>query len=176
MRRSGIDEKEIKMKRFFVAALMLFISHIATAETVAIPGGAGNKFLVIVQGGPGDSDARRLYEAMNVDAVEGASLFEKTISFSVGGQTDVFKLSCRISKTSEAQSCTLQVFPSPWTKIDRGAFLLSMSGTSEAGKIRDQFAAPMTGNDIYRSTNNALVIQTRKVAPNHVDFSIGFRD
>lgn len=164
------------MKSFFVAALMIFISHIAAAETIAIPGGAGNKFLVIVQGGPGDSDARRLYEAMNVDAVEGAILFEKTISFSVGGQTDVFRLSCRISKTSEAQSCTLQVFPSPWTEIDRGAFLLSMSGTAEAGKIRNQFVAPMTGDDIYRSTNNALVIQTRKTASNHVDFSIGFRN
>lgn len=108
-------------------------------------------------------DAPKLFDALKVAPVDAGDRLEKSVSLNFPGQ--VFEISCNLSKqVANFGSCTLKVYSSGWTVIDKAkkSFLLGLNGSADAWMGAEKFiAADPTTEDIYRSLDNKLRISSK---------------
>lgn len=125
-----------------ILALIIFtIGAFAQAETTVQyqPGDAGVS--VTIHGM--DSDAKSLYEAMNVEAEDGLNVIKKSILLT-RMREPILDLMCVRSKASDATSCTIKFIPGILTVIN-----------PEQGYVKfeviDSYAAPRVSNLFVKS-------------------------
>lgn len=138
------------MKSLF-AFVILCVTTFAYAETTVqyYPGDAGVS--VTIHGM--DSDAKSLYEAMNVEPEDSLNVIKKSILLT-RMREPILDLMCVKSKTSDAASCTIKFIPSVLTIINYEQGYVKF-------EVIDSYAAPRIAN---------LFVKSKETGPEQIVF------
>jgi hypothetical protein len=168
------------MKAFLITLLLFAIAPVHAETGILFP---PNQALLIIQGP--DSEAKELFDSINVTAIPEAGLLKKEINLNttlgpVG--EPVFNLICKYSELSHAASCTLKVFPAMETSIsrDRKYFLVGVNDRYAAPRIAKMFLDLDTNNHqriVFHSINGKFKIwKMLDVDGKTVSFSMEYRE
>lgn len=126
--------------------LILFVIRSAYAETgVLFP---SNQAILIIQGL--DSDAKTLFEAMNVTATKKSGTLKKEVNLttSLGPLGDsVFKLTCKYTELSNAASCNIKVFSALEATINKNTKYILIG-------VNDRYAATQISKSFFDLDSN----------------------
>lgn len=127
--------------KFLLTLALISLTTFAQAETTVQyhPGDAGVS--VTIHGM--DSDAKNLYEAMNVEAEDSLNVFKKSI-FLTRMREPIMDLTCVKSKSSDATSCTIKFIPGILTTINYEQGYVKF-------EVIDSYAAPRVSNLFVKS-------------------------
>lgn len=150
--------------KLLIAAL-LSLSFQANARTQPIFSADGSKATVMILGGAGDNDAKKLFDTLTVPQEDFNGKWSKKMAFdsATTGQR-ILSIVCVFSKIiADNGSCTLVLMPSEYSTINKGdARLAIMDNMSDAQRIMREFyiSNPRTRNmDIYTSADGRLHLQ-----------------
>lgn len=134
------------MKTFLITSLLFAISSVHAETGVLFP---SNQALLMIQGP--DSEAKALFDSMNVTAISENGLLKKEINLttSFGPTGDpVFNLICKYAELTHAAACTLKVFSEMETTISKNNkyFLIG---------VNDRYAAPRIAKMFLDLDNNS---------------------
>lgn len=160
-------------------ALILSSLLISIHSFAAIQGLFGaDKGIVIIQGQ--DLDAKRLYDSMNVEAVEDGNKLKKHIAHMTMYAEDVFDLTCNASKLNETLvSCTLKVSPSSQSIVnkDKRYLLVGINDQYDAKEVAQGFnhTGGTYQGEVFQSDDTRLHIwKTYDSQGDVVSFTIDF--
>jgi hypothetical protein len=131
--------------KFLLTLVIFCVTTFAHAETTVQyqPGDAGVS--VTIHGM--DSDAKSLYEAMNVEPEDGLTVMRKSILLT-RMREPILDLLCVKSKTSDATSCTIKFIPGILTIINYEQGYVKF-------EVIDSYAAPRIANLFVKSNETA---------------------
>lgn len=128
------------MKSFLALAMFCMSAFVQAETTVQYqPGDAGVS--VTIHGM--DSDAKSLYEAMNVEPEDGLNVIKKSILLT-RMREPILDVMCVKSKTSDATTCTIKFIPSLLTIINYEQGYVKF-------EVIDSYAAPRIANLFVKS-------------------------
>lgn len=152
----------------FLLILNVRLSFAATKGFFGNP----NQVAVVIQGR--DTDARRLFETLNVPSEETPSSFTKSLTFVSSTNEKTLNLICSKAKNVENfDSCSLEVFRSRWSKIDVSSFLLAFDNQNSIA-LSHLFSVPETLGLVFQSADKRLSIRFDE-ANSGKFFSISYR-
>ena len=127
--------------KFLLTLVVFCVTTFAYAETTVQyqPGDAGVS--VTIHGM--DSDAKSLYEAMNVEPEDSLNVMKKSI-FLTRMREPILDLMCVKSKTSDATTCTIKFIPGILTMINYEQGYVKF-------EVIDSYAAPRVANLFVKS-------------------------
>lgn len=122
--------------KLLTIVFVLFLSICAKAEVHAFF--PENDATLLIQGT--DSDATKLYDAMNVAPLANGEVLSKHISYETMYARPVFDLSCNKSQLSGAASCTLKFFsPEAVINKEQKSILMGVNDQFDSKTIAKQF-------------------------------------
>ncbi len=146
---------------FFNIILSLFVGSATQAATLGIFN--DEKVVVVVQGN--DTDAKRLFDALTVQAIEDNNKMTKKYEMTSGAGETIFSVLCSLSQLANSASCTLTFnrWYAPVSVITENTepkyVLLESANTYQNENILKNFTPSSQPSDmIYSSENNLLRI------------------
>lgn len=164
------------MSRFFLLLILLYSGTPALADVSGLFNHTQGTYILIVQGVPGNLDATKLFDLLDVESDDLGSTLQKTASYRDFAGIDSFSMTCKISKLiSDYGSCTITIKDSPNAHVEDSASrrYLSYSVTTNVEGIARLFKTPTSTAIFYRSGDNKLDL-SNSISPDPRNFALVF--